>query len=152
MIRLLRGAAEHAGIVTKKGGTYLCMEGPAFSTRAESHIYRSWGMDIIGMTNLQEAKLAREGEMCYATLALVTDYDCWHIEEEPVTVEMLLNNLKKNAENAQRIIIEAVRPLTDPPQCECQSALQKAILTDLKMVPSGTLESLRPILKKYISG
>jgi 5'-methylthioadenosine phosphorylase len=152
MLAILHQSAAQAGVATKKGGTYLCMEGPAFSTRAESHVYRSWGMDIIGMTNLQEAKLAREAEICYATLALVTDYDCWHLEEAPVTVEMLLSNLHKNAENAQKIIRQSVRELADIRTCTCGEALKAAILTDLSAVPPATLANLEPIIGKYLKG
>jgi 5'-methylthioadenosine phosphorylase len=137
MLQVLQESANRAGVVAKTGGTYLCMEGPAFSTRAESNVYRSWGMDVIGMTNLQEAKLAREAEICYATMALITDYDCWHLEEESVTVEMLLGNLHKNVENAKRIIREAVRPISALPPCQCQDALKTAIFTDLKLVPQN---------------
>lgn len=143
-------AAQGVGILVKKGGTYLCMEGPAFSTKAESHVYRSWGMDVIGMTNLQEAKLAREAEICYATMAMVTDYDCWHAEEEPVTVEMLIGNLQKNARNAQILIKAAVEKLAQKRDCSCHHALQMALLTDLKIVPSQTVENLRPIIQKYL--
>jgi len=149
---ILHRCAADAGVPTKLGGTYLCMEGPAFSTRAESHVYRSWGMDIIGMTNLQEAKLAREAEICYATLALVTDYDCWHLEEEPVTVEMLLSNLHRNAENAQKIIRRSVRELASVRTCECGNALKMAILTDLSVVPPATLAALEPIIARYMKG
>lgn len=151
LIEVLSRASRKLGLATKVGGTYLCMEGPAFSTRAESNVYRSWDMDVIGMTNLQEAKLAREAEMCYATLALVTDYDCWHVEEEDVTVEMLLDNLQKNASNAQRIIVESIRTLSnDPPRCQCQDALKTAIVTDLGSVPRETLDNLEPVLRKYL--
>lgn len=150
MMAALHESAVKAGISTKKGGTYVCMEGPAFSTRAESNVYRSWNMDVIGMTNLQEAKLAREAEICYATMALVTDYDCWHVEEEQVSVDMIVGNLRKNAENAQRIIRESVRRLAEPVTCQCQNALQMAILTDFKVVPPETLEKLTPILRKYL--
>jgi len=150
MIQKVAAAADRVGISVKKGGIYLCMEGPAFSTKAESHVYRSWGMDVIGMTNLQEAKLAREAEICYATLAMITDYDCWHAEEESVTVEMLLSNLHKNAENAQKIIREAMNSLSESVSCTCQSTLKTSILTDLKTVPSDTITDLEPILKKYL--
>lgn len=132
------------------GGTYVCMEGPAFSTLAESRLYRSWGMDIIGMTNLQEAKLAREAEICYATMALVTDYDCWHPDHGAVTVELILDNLHKNAENAQRIVRAAVERLhAAPPPCPSHSALKYALLTQPEDVPQATKQKLAAILAKY---
>jgi 5'-methylthioadenosine phosphorylase len=142
-------AAARAGIRTIKGGTYLCMEGPAFSTRAESNLYRSWGMDIIGMTNLQEAKLAREAEICYATMALVTDYDCWHEAHEMVTVEMIISNLMQNSLNAQSIIIETVDGLPDGRGCGCGHALQNALITDKRLVPAETRRRLACIVDKY---
>jgi 5'-methylthioadenosine phosphorylase len=139
------------GITVHRGGTYVCMEGPAFSTQAESHLYRSWGATIIGMTNLQEAKLAREAEIAYATLALVTDYDCWHPEHDGVTVEMVVANLHKNAENAQRVICQVVQQLSaNPPVSEAHSALQYAILTPLDQVPAATKQKLQLILQKYL--
>lgn len=137
-------------VTLHQGGTYICMEGPAFSTKAESHLYRSWGADIIGMTNLQEAKLAREAEIAYATLALVTDYDCWHPDHDSVTVEMIIDNLHRNAANAQQVVQAAVRRLSqDPPPSVAHSALKHAILTPLEQVPTATLEKLAPLLKKY---
>ncbi len=150
MVQKVSECAAQAGIPVKKGGTYLCMEGPAFSTKAESHVYRSWGMDVIGMTNLQEAKLAREAEICYATLAMVTDYDCWHTEEEPVTTEMLISNLHKNAENARSILRSAIGRLAEPAACCCQSALRSSLLTDLGIVTAETIQKLKPILDKYL--
>lgn len=150
LVELLVRAGRAAGITVKRGGTYLCIEGPAFSTKAESHLYRSWGMDVIGMTNLQEAKLAREAEMCYATMALVTDYDCWHEAEEPVTAEMVVANLVKNSENARKIIRQAVRLISMESACRCRSALENAIITDPKAVPPETKEKLRPIVWKYL--
>ncbi|MEP7271646.1 MAG: S-methyl-5'-thioadenosine phosphorylase, partial [Acidobacteriota bacterium] len=127
---LAQSGEELGGIRIHRGGTYLCMEGPAFSTLAESRVYRQWGMDVIGMTNLQEAKLAREAEICYATLALVTDYDCWHEDHDAVTVEMVIAYLNQNSANAQEIIRGAVRKLADAPRtCKCGSALKHAILT-----------------------
>jgi 5'-methylthioadenosine phosphorylase len=133
-----------------RGGTYLCMEGPAFSTKAESHVYRSWGMDIIGMTNLQEAKLAREAEMCYATLALVTDYDCWHEAHDAVSVETVVEYLNKNVRNAQVIMREAVRRLaTAERSCACGSALKSAIFTPPELWPEATTKKLDAIIKKY---
>ncbi|NJL90719.1 MAG: S-methyl-5'-thioadenosine phosphorylase [Coleofasciculaceae cyanobacterium SM2_1_6] len=133
-----------------RGGTYVCMEGPAFSTKAESNLYRSWGAKIIGMTNLPEAKLAREAEIAYATLALVTDYDCWHPDHDSVTVEMIIGNLTKNAVNAQKVIQETVKRLAaNPPHSEAHSALKYAILTPLGKVPTATKEKLDLLLKKY---
>jgi len=134
----------------KKGGTYLCMEGPAFSTLAESNVYRSWGMDIIGMTNLQEAKLAREAEICYATLALVTDYDCWHPDHDAVTVDQIVAILAQNSKNAQELIRGAIRRLDGSRECKCDSALKSAILTDPAAIPAATKEKLRLLIEKYI--
>ena len=134
-----------------RGGTYVCMEGPAFSTKAESNLYRSWGAKIIGMTNLPEAKLAREAEIAYATLALVTDYDCWHPDHDSVTVEMIIGNLTKNAVNAQKVIQETVKRLTaNSPHSEAHSALKYAILTPLDKVPVATKEKLGLLLNKYL--
>jgi 5'-methylthioadenosine phosphorylase len=133
-----------------RGGTYVCMEGPAFSTVAESNVYRSWGMDIIGMTNLQEAKLAREAEICYATLALVTDYDCWHPGHDAVSVETVIEYLNKNVRNAQSIMREAVRRLRDADRnCKCGSALKNAIFTAPNLWPQATTLKLKAIVKKY---
>lgn len=132
-------------------GTYVCMEGPAFSTRAESELYRSWGATVIGMTNLPEAKLAREAEIAYATLALATDYDCWHPEHASVSVEMVVNNLRKNVTNAQAVIQTAVAKIAaHPPQSKAHRALKNAIMTPLDKVPPATLEKLRPILAPYL--
>jgi len=148
---VIAGVGESAGIKIHRGGTYLCMEGPAFSTLAESRLYRSWGMDVIGMTNLQEAKLAREAEICYSTMALVTDYDCWHPDHDAVTVEMIIEYLNKNSANAQRIIREAVRRLsTAPRECKCGSALRHAILTEAGAIPAETRETLAAIIGKYV--
>lgn len=134
-----------------QGGTYVCMEGPAFSTKAESNLYRSWGATIIGMTNLTEAKLAREAEIAYATLALVTDYDCWHPDHDSVTVEMVIGNLQRNAVNAQKVIRETVRRIHEnPPVSAAHSALKYAILTHLDKVPEATKQKLSLILKKYL--
>jgi 5'-methylthioadenosine phosphorylase len=150
---LLAGVIQDAGkdvaVPLKRGGTYLCIEGPQFSTFAESNVYRSWGMDIIGMTNLQEAKLAREAEICYSTMALVTDYDCWHPAHDAVTVTDVIENLKKNTENAQKIIRAAVSRLPIERTCKCGRALKHAIMTDLKNVPPATLQKLDLLLKKY---
>jgi 5'-methylthioadenosine phosphorylase len=143
-------AGTKAGIVTRKGGTYVCMEGPAFSTRAESNLYRSWGMDIVGMTNLQEAKLAREAEICYVTIALVTDYDCWHETHDSVSVEMIVNNLRQNSRNAQALILKTVEELDEQRNCSCGNALQYALITDKNVIPSITKQILNPIISKYI--
>ena len=142
-----------AGRITfpiKRGGSYVCIEGPAFSTRAESELYRSWGMDLIGMTNLQEAKLAREAEICYVTIAMVTDYDCWHEEEEPVTVGVLLGYLEKNSGNAQNLIKEVLKILSDQFDCSCQHALQDAIITQPDVIPETTKEKLKVVIGKYL--
>ncbi len=137
-------------VTLHRGGTYICMEGPAFSTKAESNLYRSWGATVIGMTNLTEAKLAREAEIAYATLALVTDYDCWHPDHDHVTVEMVIENLHHNAINAQKVIQETVRRLAaNPPVSAAHSALKYAILTRLDSVPVATKEKLALLLKKY---
>ena len=143
------GAALHAGVTVHKGGTYLNMEGPAFSTRAESDLYRSWGMDIIGMTNIAEARLAREAEICYSTLAAVTDYDCWHPHHASVTVEMVINNLTKNIENAKKIIRAIVRGVPGGRSCACKDALAHAIMTDRKLIPAKMKKDLKPIIGKY---
>ncbi|AOY79634.1 S-methyl-5'-thioadenosine phosphorylase [Moorena producens JHB] len=138
-------------VTVHNGGTYLCMEGPAFSTMAESNLYRSWGAKVIGMTNLPEAKLAREAEIAYATLALVTDYDCWHPDHDHVTVEMIIDNLNRNAINAQKVIQETVRRLVDnPPVSKAHSALKYAIFTPLDQAPEATKEKLELILRKYL--
>lgn len=133
------------------GGTYICMEGPQFSTRAESKIYRSWRVDIIGMTNLQEAKLAREAEICYATLACVTDYDCWHESEEDVTIGEVIENLKKNALNAQKIIRFAVKNIDAPRSCSCAEALKFAIVTHPEFIPEDIKKKLSPLIGKYLN-
>jgi 5'-methylthioadenosine phosphorylase len=138
------------GVTGKKGGTYLCMEGPAFSTKAESNVYRSWGMDVIGMTNLQEAKLAREAEICYVTIAMVTDYDCWHPEHDAVTVSDIIANLVKNAENATRVVATAVAGMPESRTCKCGSALSHAIITDRKMIPEATRKKLDLLIGKYL--
>ncbi|HWP41965.1 MAG TPA: S-methyl-5'-thioadenosine phosphorylase [Blastocatellia bacterium] len=144
--------AELAGIDIHRGGTYLCMEGPAFSTRAESEVYRSMGMSVIGMTNLQEARLAREAEICYATVALVTDYDCWHPDHDSVTVEMVIDYLNRNSENAQKLILSAVARLASiERQCKCGQALRHAIITAPDKIPAEARERLKPIIGKYIS-
>ena len=144
-------SGKRAGATVHKGGTYVCMEGPQFSTLAESKLYRSWGMDIIGMTNLQEAKLAREAEICYTTIALVTDYDCWHPDHDSVTVEMVMSTLAKNAATAQQIIAGAVERLPYERTCECASALKYALVTRPEMVPDQVKKDLAPIIGRYIS-
>ncbi|HEV7922611.1 MAG TPA: S-methyl-5'-thioadenosine phosphorylase [Thermoanaerobaculia bacterium] len=144
-------AAREAGATAHMGGIYLCMEGPQFSTRAESNLYRSWGVDVIGMTNLQEAKLAREAEICYATMALVTDYDCWHETAEPVSVEQVLGYLKANAEMAQKILRLSIPRITKRERtCGCVNALQFAIITDPSTIPARVKDDLAPIIGKYI--
>ena len=142
-------ACMSTGVNTKKGGTYLCMEGPAFSTKAESNVYRSWGMDVIGMTNLQEAKLAREAEICYVTVAMVTDYDCWHPHHDAVTVSDIIGNLMKNAENACAVVAAAVAAMPTGRTCKCGSALKHAILTDKAAVPAATRQKLGILVDKY---
>ncbi|MGK7928052.1 MAG: S-methyl-5'-thioadenosine phosphorylase [Spirulina sp.] len=138
-------------VILHRGGTYVCMEGPAFSTKAESSLYRSWGADIIGMTNLTEAKLAREAEIAYATLALVTDYDCWHPDHDNVTVEMIIDHLHRNANNAQKVIRETVKQIAkNLPKSDAHSALKYAILTPLDKAPSATKEKLALLLTKYL--
>lgn len=147
---LLEVSGKVADVKVHRRGTYICMEGPAFSTKAESEVYRSWGMDVIGMTNLQEAKLAREAEICYATLALVTDYDCWHPGHEAVTAAAVFECLTKNVRNAQLIIKEAVRKLGDHERkCKCDSALKHAIFTAPNIWPEETKKKLDAIIKKY---
>ncbi|HUB79688.1 MAG TPA: S-methyl-5'-thioadenosine phosphorylase [Bryobacteraceae bacterium] len=149
LAEVVAAACRHAGVNTKKGGTYLCMEGPAFSTKAESNIYRSWGMDVIGMTNLQEAKLAREAEICYVTVAMVTDYDCWHPHHDAVTVNDIIGNLVKNAENACAVVAAAVAAMPAGRTCTCGSALAHAILTDKTAVPPATRQKLGLLVDKY---
>jgi len=147
---LLAGACERIGVKAHNGGTYVCMEGPAFSTLAESHTYRQLRFDVIGMTNLTEAKLAREAELCYATFAMITDYDCWHPGHDSVTVEMIIGYLNQNAENVQRAIREVVRTLGGDRACKCGSAVAHAILTDRKRIPAAARKRLAPIIGKYI--
>jgi 5'-methylthioadenosine phosphorylase len=144
-------AGASASPVVHKGGTYVCMEGPQFSTLAESQLYRRWGMDVIGMTNLQEAKLAREAEICYTTIALITDYDCWHPSHDRVTVEMIVANLTQNATNAQQVIAEAVARLPFERSCECASALKYAIITRPDAILAEVKRELAPIVGKYLS-
>jgi 5'-methylthioadenosine phosphorylase len=142
--------AQRSGATAHKGGTYVCMEGPQFSTLAESRLYRSWGADIIGMTNLQEAKLAREAEICYTTVALVTDYDCWHPDHDSVTVEMVIGNLMQNAKTAQQIISDTVATLPFERTCECASALKYALITRPEAIPDQTRKDLAPLVGKYL--
>jgi len=144
-------ASHKAGINAKKGGAYVCMEGPAFSTKSESKLYRSWGMDVIGMTNLQEAKLAREAEICYVTIALVTDYDCWHETHESVSADMIIANLQKNCQTAQSIIARTVQDLDYTRKCQCGEALKYALITDKTAVPSDTKKRLECIVGKYLA-
>ena len=148
--KIAADSAEAVGATVHRGGTYINMEGPQFSTLAESKLYRSWGMDVIGMTNLQEAKLAREAEICYATLALVTDYDCWHPDHDSVTVDMIIGNLMQNARTAQQAIATAVGRLTAPRSCACKDALATAIITRPEAVPAQTKKDLAPIIGKYM--
>jgi len=147
---VLEEACKVTEVKTHRGGTYLCMEGPAFSTKAESEVYRSWNMDVIGMTNLQEAKLAREAEICYATLALVTDYDCWHPGHDDVTIDIVVEYLNKNVRNAQLIMKDAVKRLTELERnCKCASALKNAIFTAPHLWPAETRQKLSVIVEKY---
>ncbi len=143
-------SAQSAGARVHMGGCYVCMEGPQFSTLAESKLYKSWGMDVIGMTNLQEAKLAREAEICYTTIALVTDYDCWHPDHESVTVEMIVANLTANAEMAKKLIAEAVGRAPAERGCTCGSALATAIITDRAAIPADVKRELAPLIDKYL--
>lgn len=145
----LQAACLTASVNVKRGGTYLCMEGPAFSTRAESNVYRSWGMDIIGMTNLQEAKLAREAEICFVTVAMVTDYDCWHPDHNAVEVADIVRVLEQNAKNACHVVAEAVKLIPVERMCNCGSALRHAFMTEKNQVPPATLAKLHPIVSKY---
>jgi 5'-methylthioadenosine phosphorylase len=147
---IVHASAARTGATVHKGGTYVCMEGPQFSTIAESNSYRASGFDIIGMTNLQEAKLAREAEICYSTLALVTDYDCWHPGHDSVTVDMIIANLMQNAKTAQQVIANAVEQLPIARTCECARALATAIITRPDAIPAAAKERLRPIIGKYI--
>ncbi|NYF53188.1 S-methyl-5'-thioadenosine phosphorylase [Tunturiibacter gelidoferens] len=149
---VLKQACDTVGVVGKLGGTYVCMEGPQFSTRAESNLYRSWGADVIGMTNLQEAKLAREAELCYATVAMVTDYDCWRAGHDDVTVDQIVAVMHQNADNASKVVRAAVAamPADMTKGCACVDALKYAILTDRKAIPGGTKQKLSLLLDKYL--
>ncbi|MGP8259671.1 MAG: S-methyl-5'-thioadenosine phosphorylase [Acidobacteriaceae bacterium] len=143
-------ACAEVGVVGKRGGTYVCMEGPQFSTRAESNLYRSWGADVIGMTNLQEAKLAREAEICYATLAMVTDYDCWRVGHDDVTVEQVVAVMRQNSENAAKVVRAAVACMPKERGCMCANALKFAIMTDRAAIPQAAREKLGLLLEKYL--
>jgi 5'-methylthioadenosine phosphorylase len=147
---VVEAACKKSRVTGNRGGTYLCMEGPQFSTKAESNVYRSWGMDVIGMTNLQEAKLAREAEICYVTVAMVTDYDCWHPHHDSVTVDQILAVLLKNAENAAQVVRQTVASMPTTRNCKCGAALAHAILTDRDKIPAPTREKLKLILDKYL--
>jgi 5'-methylthioadenosine phosphorylase len=151
LAEVVRIAATGEGVNAKKGGTYLCMEGPAFSTKAESKVYRSWGMDVIGMTNLQEAKLAREAEICYVTVAMVTDYDCWHPDHDAVTVTDIIATLTQNAANAAKVVTAAVKQMPEDRECKCGSALAHALITDKSLVPETTRRKLDLIVGKYFA-
>ncbi len=150
LAHVIQAGALDATIHVKRGGTYVCMEGPQFSTKAESNAYRNLGMDLIGMTNLQEAKLAREAEICYTTIALVTDYDCWHPQHDAVTVTEVIENLRKNSENAQKLIRAAVKRLPIERTCKCPHALQHAIMTDIRKVPASTRRKVDLLIRKYV--
>ena len=149
--KAIQQGAESAGVIAKKGGVYVCMEGPQFSTRAESNLYRSWGADVIGMTNLQEAKLAREAEICYATMAMVTDYDCWHDGHDAVTVEQVIAVLHQNSANAAKAVRTAVAAMPRERACACSTALKFAIITSPEAIPAATRNKLDLLLHKYIS-
>ncbi len=146
----LQQACSQVGVVGKRGGTYVCMEGPQFSTRAESNLYRSWGADVIGMTNLQEAKLAREAEICYATMAMVTDYDCWREGHDDVTIDQIVAVLHKNADNAAKVVKAAVAAMPRQRSCACATALKFAVLTDRAAIPAAARERLGLLLEKYL--
>jgi 5'-methylthioadenosine phosphorylase len=148
--QILFQAGKEVGATIQKDGTYLCIEGPQFSTRAESKLYRTWGVDIIGMTNLPEAKLAREAEICYATIAFVTDYDCWHDEEEDVSVKEILRILAKSAKTAKSAIRNAMKYLPEKRECLCAHALEHTLITGKKMIPEKTKKDLEPIIGKYL--
>ncbi|HET6374265.1 MAG TPA: S-methyl-5'-thioadenosine phosphorylase [Candidatus Polarisedimenticolia bacterium] len=146
----LAASARDEGARVHDGGSYVCIEGPQFSTRAESHLYRSWGVSVIGMTNLQEAKLAREAEICYATMALVTDYDCWHVSAESVNVATVLDYLRRNAEMARAVMGRTIASLPSARSCECGAALAAAIISDRAVIPQATREKLSLLVGKYL--
>jgi 5'-methylthioadenosine phosphorylase len=147
---ILYQASRKSGTYVHKGGTYICIEGPQFSTRAESRIYRSWGVDVIGMTNIPEAKLAKEAEICYATLALATDYDCWHETEEDVSLEIVMKTMEKNIEKSKEIIKKAIKLIPEERNCSCKDALKNAIVTVPEYIPEDTKKKLSLIIGKYI--
>ncbi len=151
MLNSLDTACGTAGVARHRGGTYVCMEGPAFSTKAESNTYRSWKMDVIGMTNLQEAKLAREAEICYATVAMVTDFDCWHPDHDAVTVQQIVQNLMTNADNATKVLLHALESVPSARGCRCGSALENSILTDRARIPAETRRDLDLLIGKYLA-
>jgi 5'-methylthioadenosine phosphorylase len=148
---VLADSCVHEAVKVHRRGTYVCMEGPQFSTLSEAHVHRQLRFEVIGMTNVTEAKLAREAEICYATIAMITDFDCWHPEHESVTASQIIATLNQNAENAQRVLRAAVRMLPDARTCKCGSALQHALVTDMKLVPTATKNRLAAIIGKYIS-
>jgi 5'-methylthioadenosine phosphorylase len=146
----LAAACDRTSVAVHRGGTYVCMEGPQFSTQAESHVYRQLRFDVIGMTNLTEAKLAREAEICYATIAMITDYDCWHPDHDSVSISEIIANMNRNAENVQRVLREAIAALPAGRDCKCGAALAHAILTDRKVIPAAARRRLAPIAGKYL--
>src|SRR5260370_26249180 len=148
---ILADASVHCGVKVHRRGTYVCIEGPQFSTLAEAHLHRQLRFEVIGMTNATEAKLAREAELCYATIPMITDYDCWHPEHESVTATQIIATLNQNAENAQKVLREAVRAMPAERTCKCGSALKHALVTDLKLVPPATKKRLASIIGKYLS-
>jgi 5'-methylthioadenosine phosphorylase len=151
MSAVLVDASDRCGVKVHRRGTYVCIEGPQFSTLAEAHVHRQLRFEVVGMTNVTEAKLAREAELCYATIAMITDYDCWHPEHESVTASQIIATLNQNAENAQRVLREAVLEMPAERICKCGKALAHAVITDLKLVPPATKKRLGVILQKYIS-
>lgn len=148
---VLADASVHCGVMVHRRGTYVCIEGPQFSTLAEAHMHRQLNFDVIGMTNVTEAKLAREAEICYATITMITDFDCWHPEHESVTASQIIATLVQNAKNAQKVLREAVRAMPGEPNCKCGAALKHALVTDVKLVPKATKKKLEAIIGKYIS-
>jgi len=148
---LLADASARSGVKAHRRGTYVCIEGPQFSTLAEAHVHRQLRFEVIGMTNVTEAKLAREAELCYASIAMITDYDCWHPEHESVTGAQIIATLNQNAENAQKVLRQAVRAMPEERNCKCGAALRHALITDLKLVPAATKKRLAPIIGKYLS-
>jgi 5'-methylthioadenosine phosphorylase len=151
MSGVLSDASVHCGVMVHRRGTYVCIEGPQFSTLAEANMHRQMRFEVIGMTNVTEAKLAREAEICYATIAMITDFDCWHPEHESVTASQIIATLVQNAENAQRVLREAVRAMPEDRNCKCGAALKHALVTDMKLVPKATKKKLEAIIGKYIS-